>query len=79
MYVKRMLKVLSSLLALPGFDVVEGIAIDWMYVVCLDITRSLLDRWLTFSDEIYFIGDKKNTFIYVYIYCKLCHVRVLIL
>ena len=58
MQVKGTLNVVSPLLALPGFDVVERTAIDWMHVVCLGITRSLLDRWLTFSDEIYFIGDK---------------------
>ena len=59
MQVKGMLNVVSPHLALPGFDVVEGTAIDWMHVVCSGITRSLLDRWLTFSDEIYFIGDKQ--------------------
>ena len=79
MQVKGTLNVVSPLLALPGFEVVERTAIDWMHVVCLGITRSLLDRWLTFSDEIYFIGEKANTYICVYTYCKLCHVRVLIL
>ena len=75
MQVKGMLNVVSPLLALPGFDIVDGTAIDWMHVVYLGITRSLLDRWPTFSDEIYSIGDKANTYIYVYTYCKLCHVR----
>ncbi|XP_062507169.1 uncharacterized protein LOC134183600 [Corticium candelabrum] len=56
--VKGMLNVVSPLLALPGFDIVDGTAIDWMHVVYLGITRSLLDRWPTFSDEIYSIGDK---------------------
>ena len=79
MQVKGMLNVVFPLLALPGFDVVEGTVIDWMHVICLGITRLLLDRWLTFSDEIYFTGDKENTYIYVYTNCKLCHVRVLIL
>ena len=79
MQVKGMLNVVSPLLALPGFDVVEGTAIDWMHAVCFGITRSPLDRSLNFFDEIYFIGDKANTYIYVYAYCKLCHVRVFIL
>ena len=74
-----MLNVVSPLLAIPGFDVVEGTAIVWMNVVCLGITRSLLDRWLNFSEEIYFIGDKTNIYIYICTYCKLCYVRVLIL
>ena len=58
-----MLNVVPPLLALPGFDLVERTAIDWMHVVCSSITRSLLDRWLTFFDEIYFIGNKANTYI----------------
>ena len=73
-----MLNAVSPLLASPGYDVVERTAIDWMHLGCLGITPSLLDRWLNFSEEIYFIGDKTNTYIYVCTYCKLCHVRVLI-
>ena len=53
-----MFSVVSSLLALPGFDMVEGTAIDWMHVICLGITRGLLDKWLNSSDERYSIGDK---------------------
>ena len=41
-----MLPVVSPLLAAPGFNMVDGVAIDYMHVVCLGIVRSLLDIWL---------------------------------
>ena len=42
MQVKGMLNVASPLLALPGFDVVEGTAIDWIHVVCSGILNHCL-------------------------------------
>ena len=50
----------SPLLAAKGFDIVDGVVIDYMYmhVVCLGITRGLLEKWLTCRDEAYFIGSK---------------------
>ena len=64
MQVKGITNVVSPLLALPRFDVVEGAAIEWMYVVCSDFTRSLLDRWLTFFD--------KSTLLVISKYLHLC-------
>ena len=53
-----MLPVVSSLMAAPGFNMVDNVAIDCMHVVCLGIVWALLDMWLTQQSESYFIGDK---------------------
>ena len=51
-----MLPVASPLLAAVGFDIVDGIAIDWMCTVCLGIARQLVDKWLNARSTVYFIG-----------------------
>jgi hypothetical protein len=53
-----MFPVASPLFAAVGFDLVDGIAVDWMHVICLGIVRDLIDKWLCSSTEPYFIGDK---------------------
>jgi hypothetical protein len=53
-----MLPVASPLFAAVGFDLGDGIAIDWMHIICLGIVRDLLDKWLNSSSEPYFIGDE---------------------
>ena len=55
---KGMCEVVSPLLAARGFNMVDGIAIDWMHVVCLGVVRLLIDHWLNSRGELYFIGDK---------------------
>ena len=37
---------------------VDGIAIDWMHVVCLGVVRLVIDHWLNSRGELYFVGDK---------------------
>ncbi|XP_062507747.1 uncharacterized protein LOC134184148 [Corticium candelabrum] len=55
---RGMLPVVSPLIAAPGFNMVDNVAIDYMHVVCLGIVRALLDMWLTQRSESYFIDDK---------------------
>ena len=53
-----MLSVVSPLLAAQSFNMVDGVAVDYMHVVCLGVVRSVLDMWLNGQSESYFIGDK---------------------
>lgn len=53
-----MLAMASPLLAAKGFDLVEGVVIDYMHVVCLGVTRGLLEKWLTHRNENYYIGNR---------------------
>ena len=53
-----MLPMASPLIEAKEFDLVEGVVIDYMHVVCLGVVRALLEKWLTHRDESYFIGNK---------------------
>ncbi|XP_062519358.1 uncharacterized protein LOC134194453 isoform X2 [Corticium candelabrum] len=56
--VNGMHPVASPLLAAKGFNLVDGVAIDYMHVVCLGVTRNLLEKWLSDRSSAYFIGHK---------------------
>jgi hypothetical protein len=47
----------SPLLGVKGFDITEGVTIDYMHVVCLGVTKTLLEKWLNHKNSPYFIGD----------------------
>jgi hypothetical protein len=50
--------VASPLFAAVDFNVMDGIVVDRMHVLCLGVVRSLIEKWLYSSLENYFIGGK---------------------
>lgn len=50
----------SCLVALSGFDIIEGFGIDYMHCVLLGVTRKLLNYWLASSnwEKDFYIGPK---------------------
>ena len=39
-------KVISSLLCIPGFDPVRQVVLDYMHLLCNEIMKALLERWI---------------------------------
>lgn len=57
---KRRFKGKSGLLSLKGFDFVQGIVPDYMHGVLLGVTKNLLHKWFspTENKQAYFIGNR---------------------
>lgn len=50
----------SSLLTLPEFDIVNGVAVDNSDNVYLGVAKELIERYLTDKEEDWYIGQKKQ-------------------
>lgn len=38
--------IISPLLKIPGFDVISGVLLDYMHLLCIGVTKTLLHYWL---------------------------------
>lgn len=36
----------SPLLLIPNFDIIHGVTLDYMHLLCISVTRSLFEKWL---------------------------------
>jgi hypothetical protein len=55
----RGVKGFSPLLAIPKFDIIRGVTVDYMHCVLLGVTKKLLNLWTdpSYKDQVWYIGS----------------------